>query len=261
MSIDDFIFRVEHLQKLYRCPWFVILRDFHMLMSHDAKEWYWLFIKTHSNVDWPKLRNALEKQYQTVTSNFEATCEMAARKQQPGESVDSFFHDMMTLRSKLRPPIDEEEAVRIMKLNLKDSLTRIVYPMTIYSVEHLRDKCREAERYLLRRTPPTMNTMPQKPYPPRPRVSEILEEPAEEETLEIDEVQMPRKKYSSTVICRKCKKPGHIYKECPSMEKKIFCFKCGLDDTVFPKCPKCHPRKDQENSQGNSKTAGQETPN
>ena len=44
---------------------------------------------------------------------------MAARKHKPGESVDEFFHVMMNLRSKLRPQIDEDEAIRIIKFNLK----------------------------------------------------------------------------------------------------------------------------------------------
>ena len=75
------------------------MRDFHLLVNGEAREWFWLFLKTNENVDWPKLIMGLERQYQNTTSNFQITVEMATRKQGENESVDSFFHDMVAWRN------------------------------------------------------------------------------------------------------------------------------------------------------------------
>ena len=56
-----------------------------------------VFLKTNDNVDWPKLKMGLKRQYQNTTSNFQITVEMATRKQGENESVDSFLHDMLAL--------------------------------------------------------------------------------------------------------------------------------------------------------------------
>ncbi|KAI8117670.1 hypothetical protein CVS40_10498 [Lucilia cuprina] len=39
-------------------------------VSGAAREWYCLFTRTHSVIDWPGLRHALQSQYQTTRSNF-----------------------------------------------------------------------------------------------------------------------------------------------------------------------------------------------
>lgn len=61
------------------------------------------------------------------------------------ETIESFFHDILKLRPKLRNPVDERDLMKIIKKNLRDNLSKLIYPMTIYSLDHLRDECIEAE--------------------------------------------------------------------------------------------------------------------
>ena len=61
----------------------------------------------------------LESQYQNTTSNFQITVEMATRKLGENESVDSFFHDMLALRAKLKPPMEQCDEIKIINANLR----------------------------------------------------------------------------------------------------------------------------------------------
>ncbi|XP_017468189.1 PREDICTED: uncharacterized protein LOC108360427 [Rhagoletis zephyria] len=107
------------------------MREFHHLLTGEAREWYWLFVKTYRVADWPTLQQALQRRFSSYRSDFEIQREPTERKQQPGESVDAFFHAMGVLRSRLRNPIAEYEAVKLFKCNLRESLARMVYPMPI----------------------------------------------------------------------------------------------------------------------------------
>ena len=44
LQIDDFLFRLEHLQNMYGCSWNDVLRDFHLMVEEEAKSWYWVFL-------------------------------------------------------------------------------------------------------------------------------------------------------------------------------------------------------------------------
>ena len=63
--------------------------------------------------------------------------DIVERRQQMNESVDAYLHAMLKLRSKLVKPVPEFDIVSIIKRNLRDSIARMVYPMSIYSVDQL----------------------------------------------------------------------------------------------------------------------------
>lgn len=77
--------------------------------------------------------------------------ELVERKQQIGESIDSYFHSMLTLRSRLRVPIPDYAMIKIMKRNVKENLAKMIYPMTIYTLEQLREECKEIDQRFPRR--------------------------------------------------------------------------------------------------------------
>mgnify|MGYP004573739893 CR=1 FL=1 len=156
LHIDDFLFRIEHLQNMYNCSWNDVLSDFHLLVEGDAKAWYWVFLSTNSkagnpDIDWPILRRALAKRFKSSKTSYDVLQELLRRRQGATEPVDKYFLEMMTLLGRLDVPLPEAESVKLIKDNLNDSLKRIVYPIQIYNLEHLRDQCWEAERTFGRR--------------------------------------------------------------------------------------------------------------
>lgn len=54
-----------------------------------------------------------------------------------------------------------------------------------------------------------------------------------------DEAEVDALQAGSKVQCWNCKQFGHICRNCPSTIRRLFCFKCGLDDVTSPMCPRC----------------------
>ena len=187
------------------------------------------------------MRFSLLKQYQSTRTDFEVMRELVEKKQQVGESIDSYFHTMLTLRARLRTPIPDYEMIKILKGNIRENLARMIYPMTIYSIEQLREECKEIEirfpKRDVRAVPPQQVTR----YPNRQHINEILTEmtPEDEENsgMMIDALAQRERR---EVRCWNCKVSGHTYMECESAVRNIFCYKCGLERTITPKCPNCN---------------------
>ncbi|XP_017475330.1 PREDICTED: uncharacterized protein LOC108365715 [Rhagoletis zephyria] len=248
MSVEDFLFRLEYLKEQYACSWGEILRDFHRLLSGEAREWYWLYIKSHGKVDWPSLQLALRRQFASQHTDFELLRELTERKQRPGESIDEYFHVVGTLRSRLRNPIPEYEIIRLVKGNLRESLAKIVYPIAAYSLEQLRLECKEVERCFPRRD----RTLTSGVAPRSQHVNEIMSiedeehfSPGDEGQVTVEEIRHQRAARQpagrSKVSCWNCDVEGHFFTDCMPMQRRIFCFKCGKLDVITPKCPVCNP--------------------
>lgn len=270
MSIDDFIFRVEHLKSQYGCSWHQVIRDFHLLVRGVARDWYWLFVKANNATNWPTLREALRRQFQGNRSEFELMRDMVERKQRSGESVEAYFYVMYKLRSKLKNPVTERDMIKIIKRNLRENLAIRIYPMTVYNVDHLRDECMEAEALISRQSSRSTFQQPQRYSQPRGHnANEIMvceyddDQWPTEEDMHVEELQQSRQhkqpqfqnvvqqqknsqQHQNTqpqekrvIICWNCHQPGHVYMDCTSLQRNIFCYKCGLKDVITPKCPNC----------------------
>ena len=272
LHIDDFVFRIEHLQNMYNCSWNDVLRDFHLMVEGEARAWFWVFLSTNAkagnrDIDWPILKRALAKRFKSSKSSYEVLQELLKRRQGATEPVDKYFLEMMTLLGRLEVPLPEVESVKLIKDNLNDSLKRIVYPIHIYNLEHLRDQCWEAERTFGRREDRPFAHQPNRNIPSR-QISEVFyDEPVEEEVVVLDAVHYSqnttnngRKPFKTPAAsgqqppsvplegCWNCKQPGHFYRQCPATERCIFCYKCGLPKVVTPTCPNCNPKNLQKGS-------------
>lgn len=242
LTIEEFIFRLECLQAQYAIPWEEVLRDFRLLVSGPALEWFWHSQKTRYFQEWSQLKEALLCQYRTTKSAFEAMRDLVDRKQSVNETIDSYFHNMAQLRARLVQPISDLDMVNILKVNVRDSIKLIVYPMSISTVEMLRTECKEAERNFPRRDPRSMPA-------PRPirQVNEVFlddydgfeSECQVNSSGEVAAIRFNNQKRPGQLVCWNCKEPGHVFMECPSTVRSLFCYRCGKPDTITPKCPVC----------------------
>lgn len=248
LRVMDFIKRLEIMQAQYNIPWSEVLRDFAFLVSGQAREWYWLHRQSNVYTDWVGLKEALISQYQTPQSKFDILRDLLERKQRPNESINSYFHEMGILRSRLLQPIYEYEMIKILRGNIREDIKRHVYQMTISSVEQLRIECIEAERNFPRRENRAV-TFPQRPIRQVNEIyDEIYEKPVEvpEENIgeELSAIRI-QSQIRVPIICWNCREKGHVFMDCPVEVRKLFCYRCGKPDTVTPKCPVCQ--------QGNSR--------
>ncbi|KAI8116919.1 hypothetical protein CVS40_11074 [Lucilia cuprina] len=232
LNVEDFIFRIEYLQQHHGCPWMEVMG-----------EWYWSVIREKQIRKWSDLKSALLQQYRSNRSEYEFMRDFEERRQRPGEPINAYFSAMRKLRTRLRTPLPEHEVVRIIKRNLRTNLSQILYPMKIYTVEQLRDECIEIERNYFRREP---IVMPYSRYTCSIRVEEVFENQAESEDWDqVEEIRVNRNKVTKpetnqvSLICWNCRCPGHSFMDCPSVQRNLFCYKCGLVGVITPKCPKC----------------------
>ena len=241
ITVEEFVFRIEYLQVHYNCPWKIIIRDFHTLLRENAKEWYWMYIRYNRNAEWEDLREALLLQYQSTTSDLDVIRDIVERRQQPNETVDAYFHELSKLRSKLDKSYPEISLIRIIKRNLRDGISRIVYPMSIYSIDQLRHECFQIEQNFPRRD--RMPTTQLGRFQGN-RIAQVheIEEQGEEEYVQVDEARFVRPNKNtgtgSKIICYNCRQPGHIFMNCPE-DPKIFCYRCGLPEFKTINCPDC----------------------
>ncbi|XP_067635466.1 uncharacterized protein [Eurosta solidaginis] len=218
------------------------------LLSGEAREWYWLYIKSHARVDWPSLQLALLRQYSSQRTDFEILRELTERKQRPGENIDEYFHAVGILHSRLKNPIPEYEIVRLVKGNLCESLAKMVYPIPAYSLDQLRMECKEVERCFPRRDRTPLST-----FTPRAQyVNEVYQSedderftPGDEGQVTVEEIRHQSSNKQAgvrrNVSCWNCGADGHFFTECMSLQRRIFCYKCGKQDVITPKCPMCNP--------------------
>lgn len=259
LTAEDFIFRLETLQGHYGCPWPEILRDLHLLLSGPAYEWYWQFQQTYRSPDWPMLKEALLQRYRNPKSDLEIMRDLMDRKQGVWESTEDFFSSIHKMRSRLRMQLPEVELVRILKRNLNERIGRLVYPQAVYSLDQLRMACRDAEDAF-----PCSDRMNRHARQPMGRYNANELAYMEEEAVPIEEnlaafqysgnrPRNNREGEARSLICWNCKVPGHTFMDCPSTERNIFCYKCGCEGVITPKCRKCHP----ENSGRNATSMGE----
>lgn len=244
LSVEEFVYRLEYFQRQYRIPWAEIIRDFPLILNGRAESWYWLFEKTNKIHDWEELKYSLLSQYQSSKTTVELIAELAQRKQQPNESIDAYFHVMGQMRAKLVQSIREFDMIKILKRNIRENVSRIVYPIQVSSVEQLRIECNEAEKNFLRR-----ENRPYVPPPSRPQrqVNEVDFEDNyyqgdynqnEKGFEEVDALQTMRQR-NPNIGCWNCQKTGHTFRECEATTRTLFCYRCGKPGIKTPQCDIC----------------------
>lgn len=244
LSVEDFIYRLEYFQRHYRLEWDDILNEFHILVSGPAYEWFWLQQKTNNVSNWESLKHALIERFKTRRTCFEEMRDLLERKQLPGETIDSFFHDVNLMRSKLERPVSEYEMISLVKKNLRKSLSSIVYSMPVSSLEQLRVECLEIERTFFKKDPiPHPVPLNNRPI----RVSEIQDEPIVFENFEEPDDLAEVSAITTQLKCWNCQIAGHGFRDCSSSQRNLFCFKCGRQNTITPKCANCSTGNSRKN--------------
>ena len=70
MNAQEFIFRVNELQKDYGCSDNDILRSFHHLLEGPALDWYWNHRKLNQVSSWQEFEKAILTQYQRFENEY-----------------------------------------------------------------------------------------------------------------------------------------------------------------------------------------------
>ncbi|XP_043064377.1 uncharacterized protein LOC122320280 [Drosophila ficusphila] len=132
----------------------------------------------------------------------------------------------------------ERQLVKVVKKGLRDGVARFVYAMEIFTVDELRQECIEVERSFGRRGRTSYQPPLRHPAGDRPRVAEACVPEPQEDSFDVDEMRgRPRNPFRTG--CWNCGAADHGFRDCESVDRKLFCYRCGRPDTVLPKCPDC----------------------
>ncbi|XP_034140935.1 uncharacterized protein LOC117591728 [Drosophila guanche] len=240
LTVEDFVFRVEFLQRQSRRSWDEVLDNFHHLVRGRAAEWYWQFVRERPPEVWEDLKDELVSRFRAVGGQYERLRALNERRQEPGESVEDYFRAMRKLAARLITPIADSEMVRVVKKGLEEEIARYVYAIRVRNLEQLREECVEVEHLFRRRERRSAFRPTLKFQQSGKRVEEI--EPESEELLEGEEEVMVEETHLTAkprLGCWNCGEVGHGFRECMAKERRVFCYLCGRPETYTPKCPNC----------------------
>ena len=275
LSISEFIFRLETMQKLYKYPWSEILRDFTTFLSGDALKCYWKFIKNNSEMSWQKLKEALQHRFGSRKLDLDIWREMTDRKQGPKEKFVDFYDSILDLRGKLTKDLPDSEIIKLIKQNSARFIRNMVYPQAIGSIEELFEACLEVETTFSQYDEAKRQQVNQPIFKStNKRLFAINDSGEVEEEIDISDSEniaaidfqkrdqnpnlkrpnqntnqqkqqsqhntQPNTNQPSNFQCFNCKNFGHGFFNCPYPQKEIFCFRCGMANCTLPQCPNCN---------------------
>ncbi|KAI8116246.1 hypothetical protein CVS40_11645 [Lucilia cuprina] len=221
MGAQEFVFRVEEMRKDYGNNWSEVLRHFHQLLSGDALEWYWMQRRLQPINSWEELKEAVINRFRRFNSDGEIQRQIMDRRQHPQELFEDFYNAVLRLRSQQSNPIGENELIDIMKTNLRTPMAQLVFPIRIFGLSHFRTECKKAESLLQTQRQSYSNRQF------APRVHELDYDESAPAEVDLDAINS-----STRYVCWNCRQPGHGYMDCPSASRRLFCFKCGMENTV-----------------------------
>ncbi|KAH8330081.1 hypothetical protein KR074_003058, partial [Drosophila pseudoananassae] len=103
-------------------------------------------------------------------------------KQRSGESVEDYIQMMLTLRARLETPVSDFDLIKIIKMNLRERISKVVYPIHVTNLEQLRHECHDAERMLTTRwSRQAAEGEHQRGFSYRPRVEELEDQQEDED--------------------------------------------------------------------------------
>lgn len=224
ISVSDFIFRIETLRERQNLSWSHICNNFHLLLSEKADEWYWLYLGRNGSASWTDLKSAIIREFKHRDSDFEILKSIMDYKQ-TNESFDEFFFKIIKMNGQMDQPLVDSKLLEILKGNLNFRLWQLTFSARVQTLDELRDYCRNAERQLLMRQS-------------NPRRVHEIDGPMDHNLVFVEELQKDSAN-RRILTCWNCDQQGHSFVECPSIQRRLFCYKCGQKNVTAPDCTRC----------------------
>lgn len=244
LSVDDFVFRVQTLKEMYEVPWHEVLCKFNLLLSGPASDWYWDYIRQYRIYEWPQLKSAITRAFRRYQNDTEVIKDLLSRKPKVSETFEEYVREMCKLRNQANSPMTETDLISLIKGNLRGALQQLLFPCNSTSLESFIIEGRRAETMLRNNNQrrnnfgvfeiaPPYDDCHYPEYPLDNNLENNNPPLISEENIEIAAVALNNKR------CYNCKKEGHNFVNCPIPQRNLFCYKCGYENVVTPKCPRC----------------------
>lgn len=251
LRCEEFLYRIKCLtEENFNGNFENICRNLHVLLTGKAKEWYWRYRKSVTNVQWESFCSALKYQYKDFRTTFDMREELHNRKQKPTETFEVFYDAIYEIVDRLAVPIDEDELIEIVTRNLRPEIRHELLYVQINSIAQLKKLCQKREKLLSEdyfRRGNFHRNAGNFSQPPQRRVAAIEENIEIEEnlnTVDFDKVDSPEFEVNAinhtdrVIKCWNCDEEGHFWDMC-IQDRRIFCYGCGTKNVYKPQCIKC----------------------
>ncbi|KAI8118204.1 hypothetical protein CVS40_10057 [Lucilia cuprina] len=237
-DVNDFLFKIDTLKNRFNCSDKYISSNFHTLLRGKADTWFWSFLKQHPNSKYEEIKFALTKQCGKIENDCDKIVRMIERRQMPKESFDDYFSEMVALNNRLSQPMNESKMIDLIKNNLKESLGSLLFTSELFSLDHLRDCARKAEKYVIRQQFIRFQKKHVSELEVRESVDELEEEEEELAAFRYQGNRERKELDTRHYKCWNCDQIGHSFYDCPSEKRTLFCFRCGEKNITTPQCKK-----------------------
>lgn len=260
-NLFDFLNMVELYRKSDNMSEEELLHRIPHLLSGSAREW--LSMNYHRIDTWHSFVTLIKKRF--ISADFDSVLlsEIMNYKQKKSESIGKFISTMQSKFRAMAEPPSPAIILRIIKSNLSFDNAMAASVLQINTIDELENiiKCRESVRNTQLAYKAHINNA-------RPSVNEINSNQFDDSSSSVDTSEddsevnaidnkrfTPNNKFRQKdtnidksvpkpgIICYNCRQEGHDFNHCKSRKTRIFCFRCGLDNTTTPLCPKCSPPK------------------
>lgn len=244
LQAQEFIFRVEDQARFYGVEPGALVIGFGMLLRGRAEEWYWIYRRQHVDATWVQLRGAFVERYGPCReTDYDLRAKMDKRRQKPGEYFTDFCQDVEALAVRLTYPMRQGELVELLRRNMSMELQKALWRVEFADAGCLRRECADYERRF----------RSSEDHQPHRRVHEVryVEEDAapftppgtcfepQETWQQVDALQASNPNRNDLTICWNCKDIGHGHAQCPQVQTRLFCYRCGADGVVVKDCKAC----------------------
>ena len=229
-NVGDFLFQVDTCQASSRYSDKQITSKFHTILSGRANVWFWRYLRKKPEAKLTEVKSEMRKEFGRPESDVDIYMRLLTRKQGSKESFDEFYNAIITINDRMKEPFDNKKLASVIRSNVRDKLGEILLSADVKTLEQVRNKAREAERYLAKRVS-------------SPKVHEItFEEEQDQPDLEGEEIaafaHQNRVGSLPSYSCHNCDEKGHSYLYCPSHTRNLFCYFCGAKGVTTVECGK-----------------------
>lgn len=284
VGLHQFIEQVEMFTQANRMHPDIVASQIGILLKGPALDWY---LRARSGIlGWDDLVLKMKAKFLSSTFQFETLDEITNRTQKEHENVATYISDMIKRFRTLPEPHKEDFQCYIIQKNLRSAIYEKFISERFVKIELLEERAKNVERNLeTRHNKDPQNRIRPSTKPTRPKLYEVHTDnegndgTASENDSSVsssEEVHAMQKiikklftksggkttkskntnKLNTTAkpdtpnfVCYKCKEPGHSFRHCPDTTEKFFCFTCGKDNVITPKCPNCNPKNAKPDSQ------------
>ncbi|XP_050505023.1 uncharacterized protein LOC126883483 [Diabrotica virgifera virgifera] len=228
-SVFTFLEKVQDIAESRKVDDDVLFRSAIELFSGSAVTWFRSVRDSLSS--WSQLINLIKATFLPHDYEEELWQQIKNRKQKRSESFILYQAQILTLAKRLPFRPLEQTLVKYMRQNILPEYVPMIALQDTNTLGELALIIKKLENNV-----PSVSTRKDNPH--ISVVSEKNVTPKRKSPQNKPNIPPPQVNQSRVLTCWNCHEEGHRHSLC-NKDRRVFCFRCGLENVIAPKCPIC----------------------